>query len=274
MAEIQLRKRILTAEEIFHEGGTPATVPQRRAAAISVIANPFAGRHVEDIAFFMKTLEPLGVEMAQALARALGGDPAAIQGYGKGAIVGADGELEPDAILNVTFGADLVKLVREGSARGAFNDVSVVSFLTGEPEYLDPLKAEAPTGWIVTGYPWYGIDTPAHKAFLDAYQAKYHEHPFMGSVVGYTEMKAAAAILAKAGGTDTDKLITAAEGLAMPSPFGDITFRALDHQSTLGTYVGKTAVKDGAGVMAGFAYAPGQDFMPADAAVKAMRPHG
>src|ERR1700712_5373337 len=96
-----------------------------------------------------------------------------------GAVASAIAQAKPEAILNVTFGADLVKLVREGTARGLFDKVSVVSFLTGEPEYLDPLKAEAPQGWIVTGYPWYGIDTPAHKAFLDAYQAKYHEHPFM-----------------------------------------------------------------------------------------------
>jgi hypothetical protein len=104
MADIELRKRLLTVEEIFHEGGPVAAVPLKRAAAISVIANPFAGRYVEDIAFFMKTLEPLGVEMAQALVAALGGDPAVVQGYGKGAIVGAAGELEHGALWHVPGG--------------------------------------------------------------------------------------------------------------------------------------------------------------------------
>ena len=104
MADIALRKRLLTVEEIFHEGGPVAAVPLKRAAAISVIANPFAGRYVEDIAFFMKTLEPLGVEMAQALVAALGGDPAVVQGYGKGAIVGAAGELEHGALWHVPGG--------------------------------------------------------------------------------------------------------------------------------------------------------------------------
>jgi hypothetical protein len=104
MPEIELRKRLLTVEEIFHEGGPVATVPLRRAAAISVIANPFAGRYVEDIAFFMKTLEPLGLEMARALVAALGGDPAVVQGYGKGAIVGAAGELEHGALWHVPGG--------------------------------------------------------------------------------------------------------------------------------------------------------------------------
>jgi hypothetical protein len=104
MPEIELRKRLLTVEEIFHEGGPVAAVPLRRAAAISVIANPFAGRYVEDIAFFMKTLEPLGLEMAQALVAALGGDPAVVQGYGKGAIVGAAGELEHGALWHAPGG--------------------------------------------------------------------------------------------------------------------------------------------------------------------------
>jgi hypothetical protein len=104
MPEIELRKRLLTVEEIFHEGGPVAAVPLRRAAAISVIANPFAGRYVEDIAFFMKTLEPLGLTMAQALVAALGGDPAVVQGYGKGAVVGAAGELEHGALWHVPGG--------------------------------------------------------------------------------------------------------------------------------------------------------------------------
>ena len=124
-----------------------------------------------------------------------------------------------------------------------------VSFLTGEPEYLDPLKDETPEGWIVTGYPWYSIKTPEHDAFLKAYQAKYNDYPRLGSIVGYQTIKAAAAILAKAGSTDPEKLIAAAEGLSMPSPFGEITFRKIDHQSTLGAFVGKTALKDGKGVM-------------------------
>ncbi|WP_284943976.1 amino acid synthesis family protein [Acidisoma cladoniae] len=104
MPDIELRKRLLIVEEIFHEGGPVATVPLKRAAAISVIKNPFAGRYVEDIAFFMKTLEPLGIDMAKALVAALGGDPAVVQGYGKGAIVGAAGELEHGALWHVPGG--------------------------------------------------------------------------------------------------------------------------------------------------------------------------
>jgi branched-chain amino acid transport system substrate-binding protein len=189
-----------------------------------------------------------------------------------GPVVQAVAAANPEAILNVTFGADLVKLVREGNTRGLFRDRKVVSFLTGEPEYLDPLKDETPEGWIVTGYPWYSIKTPEHDAFLKAYQGKFNDYPRLGSIVGYQTIKAAAAILNKAGSTDPEKLIVAAEGLSMPSPFGEITFRKIDHQSTLGAYVGKTALKDGKGIMVDSVYRKGSDYLPGDAEVEKLRP--
>ncbi|WP_332123038.1 ABC transporter substrate-binding protein, partial [Azorhizobium caulinodans] len=181
-----------------------------------------------------------------------------------GAVVQAVAAAKPDAIFNVTFGPDLVKLVREGNTRGLFKDRPVVSLLTGEPEYLDPLKDETPEGWIVTGYPWYSLKTPEHDAFLKAYQAKFNDYPRLGSIVGYATMKAAAAIINKAGSTDTDKMIAAAEGISVATPLGPITFRAIDHQSTLGAFVGKTSVKDGKGVMVDTVYRDGAAYLPSD----------
>jgi branched-chain amino acid transport system substrate-binding protein len=189
-----------------------------------------------------------------------------------GAVVEALAKTEPDAILNVTFGPDLVKFVREGNTRGLFKGRSVVSFLTGEPEYLDPLKDETPEGWIVTGYPWNAVTIPEHAAFLKAYQAKYNDYPRLGSVVGYSTLKAAAAILAKAKSTDSEKLVDAAEGIKVETPFGQVTFRKIDHQSTLGAFVGKTALKDGKGVMVDVHYRDGANYMPPDSEVKELRP--
>ena len=189
-----------------------------------------------------------------------------------GAVAQAVNAAQPEAILNVTFGPDLVKLVREGNTRGLFKNRAVVSFLTGEPEYLDPLKEETPEGWIVTGYPWYGIQTPEHDAFLKAYQAKFNDYPRLGSIVGYATMKSIAAIAQKAGSTDTDKMIEAGRGVELMSPFGPIKFRESDHQSTLGAFVGKTAVKDGKGVMVDFVYRDGAKYLPSDDEVKKMRP--
>jgi branched-chain amino acid transport system substrate-binding protein len=188
-----------------------------------------------------------------------------------GSVVQALADAKPDAIFNVLFAADLARFVREGNTRGLFQGREVVSLLTGEPEYLDPLKNEAPTGWTVTGYPWYGITTPEHQAFLKAYQDKYKDHPRLGSVVGYTAVQSLAAGMRKAGGADTEKLITAFRGLELTSPFGPIRYRAEDHQSTMGAFVGKTRNENGKGVMVNFRYADGAKFQPSAEEVKKLR---
>ncbi|MGA9977459.1 MAG: amino acid synthesis family protein [Candidatus Sulfotelmatobacter sp.] len=104
MPEVVIRKMVTCVEEIFHEGGPIATQPLRRAAAIAVIRNPYAGSYVENIEGFMDDLKPLGLEMARTLIAALGGDAKVVQGYGKGAIVGAAGELEHGALWHVPGG--------------------------------------------------------------------------------------------------------------------------------------------------------------------------
>ena len=104
MPEVQIRKRLLLVEEIFHEGGPVAHQPLRRAAALVVIHNPFAGRYIEQIESFMDDLKPLGLEMARSLVAALGGDVKIVEGYGKGAIVGSAGELEHGALWHVPGG--------------------------------------------------------------------------------------------------------------------------------------------------------------------------
>jgi branched-chain amino acid transport system substrate-binding protein len=190
-----------------------------------------------------------------------------------GAVTQALADAKPDAIFNVEFGADLGKFVREGNTRGLFKGISVVSLLTGEPDYLDPLGAEAPVGWIVTGYPWYSIDTPANRKFVAAYEAKYHDYPRLGSVVGYSALMSIADGLKKAGGsTDPDKLAAAFKGLKVDTPFGPITYRPQDNQSTMGAFVGTTALKDGKGVMTSFRYIDGASVQPSDDEVKKLRP--
>ena len=189
-----------------------------------------------------------------------------------GAVVQAIADARPDAIFSALFASDLARFVREGNTRGIFKGRDVFNLLGGEPEYLDPLKDEAPSGWYVTGYPWYGIDTPEHKAFLDAYRKRFGDYPRLGSVVGYSTVKTAAAVLKKAGSLASEKLAAAMKGLQVDTPFGKITYRALDHQSTMGAYVGRTVLKDGKGVMTGFRYADGAKFMPADEEIRKMRP--
>jgi hypothetical protein len=102
--DIQVRKYHSTVEEIFHEGGARADRPLRRAAVLAAIHNPYAGRYVDDILPLMEALKGLGVEMAGRLVTLLGGDPKVVEGYGKGAIVGALGELEHGALWHAPGG--------------------------------------------------------------------------------------------------------------------------------------------------------------------------
>jgi branched-chain amino acid transport system substrate-binding protein len=189
-----------------------------------------------------------------------------------GATVAALAEAKPEAILNVTFGPDLTNFVRQGNTRGLFDERAVVSVLTGEPEYLDPLGDETPPGWIVTGYPQDQVETPANKAFVAAYRARFNALPGMGSAVGYTLIKSIAAGIARAGGLETDRLVTGFRGVTFDTPFGPASYRALDHQGTLGTFVGKTAVKNGKGIMVDWHYADGAAYLPTDEEVRKLRP--
>ncbi len=189
-----------------------------------------------------------------------------------GAVAQAIADAKPDAIFSSLFGADLAKFVREGNTRGLFKDKAVFNLLAGEPEYLDPLKDETPEGWYVTGYPWNAIKTPEHDRFLAAYQKRWNDYPRLGSVVGYATMMTAVEAMKKAGSVDTEKLIAAMRGLEVGTPFGRVQFRAIDHQSTMGAYVGRIGQKDGRGVMTSFQYMDGAKFLPPDAEVRKMRP--
>ncbi len=205
-----------------------------------------------DVEFVTEQTAPLGKIDAEAVVQAL---------------IAA----KPDAIFSSLFAADLQRFVREGNTRGLFKNVTVFNLLGGEPEYLDPLKDETPEGWWVTGYPWSDIDTPEHVRFRTAYQKRWNDYPRLGSVVGYTAVHAVAEVVRKAGSTDTEKLVEAMKGMKMSSPFGPITWRAIDHQSTMGAYVGQLSKRDGRGVMVNWRYADGGEYQPSDQEVRGMR---
>ncbi|UWR24397.1 ABC transporter substrate-binding protein [Sulfitobacter sp. S190] len=189
-----------------------------------------------------------------------------------GAEVQALERAKPDAIYNVTFGPDLAKFVREGGDRGLFEGRKVFGLLSGEPEYIDPLGDEAPEGWTVTGYPWYDLDEGAAGEFVTAYQERYDDYPRLGSLVGYMTAQTIAAALEKAGSTETEAIRMAFEGLDVATPMGDITFREADNQSTMGAYVGTTALQDGKGVMVDWSYKYGGDYLPSPEEVAKLRP--
>ncbi|WP_439515263.1 ABC transporter substrate-binding protein [Oceanibaculum nanhaiense] len=188
-----------------------------------------------------------------------------------GAAVQALAAANPDAIFNVTFGGDLLKFVREGKVRGLWEKRTVASMLSGEPDWIDPMKDEAPEGWLVTGYPWYAIDTPEHNKFREAFQKKFNDYPRLGSVVGYAALYSVKAAMEKAGTTETEKLVEAFADLQLGTPVGPITYRAIDNQTTMGAYVGTLTVKDGMPRMVDWRFGKGEDYLPPDDVVMKLR---
>jgi branched-chain amino acid transport system substrate-binding protein len=191
---------------------------------------------------------------------------------------------DPEAVFTSLFGGDWIAFVKQAAPFGLFSGDRrkfVVGILLGEPEYIDPLGKDAPEGMLVTGYPWYGIDTPAHRAFVERYGrfvgqrypalAKY---PSQGSLVGYVTMLSMVEGLRRAGATDTETVVRAMEGLRVDTPIGSIVFRASDHQSTMGAWVGTTRFDParGVGVMVDWEYVPGEKILPSDDEVKKLRP--
>ena len=190
-----------------------------------------------------------------------------------GAVAQAIDDAKPDAIFNVLFGGDLAKFVREGNTRGVFKNRTVVSLLSGEPEYLDPLKDEAPVGWVVTGYPWDKIKTKEHTAFVDRLQEEVQ--------------RLSAARLGRRLCDDASRSLPASPRRNRPTPrswsrrsrasrstarSGRFVYRASDHQATMGAYVGKIVLEGGKGTMADFKYVDGASVLPSDAEVKKLRP--
>ena len=113
LPEIDVRKLVVSVEDVWHDNGPRLATPLRRGACAAVVRNPYAGRYVEDIAPMMEALKPLGHEMASRLVDALGG-ASHIEAYGKGALIGLAGELEHGALWHVPGGYGMRDLL-EGS---------------------------------------------------------------------------------------------------------------------------------------------------------------
>lgn len=189
------------------------------------------------------------------------------------ATVSALADAKPDAIFNATFASDLVAFVRQGNTTGLFEHRTVLSLLTGEPEYLDPLGADTPVGWIVTGYPGAAYKARGNTKFVDLYKSHFHAEPDWGAVIGYTLIHSIAAGITRSGRPTTREMEKGFAGARFPTPFGECEYRAIDHQSTLGGFVGKLALENGKGVMTDFRYVDGAATLPPDSLVRKLRPH-
>lgn len=187
MSLIRLRKQATLVEEIFHEGGPPPVEPLLRGAVCAVLHNPYAGRYEADIAPMMEALKPLGLAMANALIDALGGDPGRIEGYGKGAIVGAAGELEHGALWHVPGGYAMREAL--GGAKAIVPSTKKVG---GPGTRLD--------------VPVTHIDASYVRSHFDAFEVGLADAPAADEIVVALVMTTGARIHARVGGLAADQI--------------------------------------------------------------------
>lgn len=181
-------------------------------------------------------------------------------------------QARPDAIFNVTFGADLQQFVEEGSRQGLFATSTVYSMSAGEALGDMLGQYEAVRNWVVLGYPPDQIATPEHQRFRDAYLKRYGEKPHQAAIFGYSTIMAIVCGMKKAGSTDSDKLVSAMRGMNMETPVGPVVFRAQDQQSSMGAFVGTLGYKDGRSPSSDWRYLDGTRYMPDETYVKGRRP--
>jgi len=177
-----------------------------------------------------------------------------------------------EAIFNATFSSDLDALLKEADQTDYFKDKAVVSILSGEPEYLKNLTSPSCNGWIVTGYPWDQIVTNSHQSFVKNYQSRFEEPPSLGSLVGYITLSSIAKALAESEDHSPEAIIKTFENLYVDTPIGMIHFRDIDHQSSMGAFVGRLAHKDGKNEMTQWYYADGSEYWPSANIVRRRRP--
>ncbi|HBM90605.1 MAG TPA: ABC transporter substrate-binding protein [Rhodospirillaceae bacterium] len=171
-----------------------------------------------------------------------------------GASVAALAAAKPDAIFSGVLGSDLSRFVRQGRLRELFKDRTVLAPWMAFQSYIEPLGKEAPVGWIANGMPYYNTGFPAVERFAQRYEAKFGKKPKDSALVGYMGLKSVAAAIQKADSFDREKIAQAAHGLTFETPIGPLMYRAVDGQSNLGIWLGKTGFKDGTPMLVDWTY--------------------
>ena len=178
---VDVRKIVVCAEETRHDGGPPLANPVRKAWAAAVVRNPYAGRHEPDIMPMMEALKPLGLDMSRRLIAALGGDAKAVQGFGKGAIVGSAGELEHGALWHVPGGYAMREL------------------LGGAKAIVPSTKKVAGMGATID-IPIHHIDAAYVRSHFDAMEVRVTDAPRANEIVFVIAMTTGPRVHNRAGG--------------------------------------------------------------------------
>lgn len=181
---------------------------------------------------------------------------------------------KPDCIIVATGGRDMVPFLKAAKASGLNEQIPFYMHTATELASLRPLGQDAPEGVIGTSnYHFYYPDTPENQAFVKDFKAKFNREPTVGAFYGFITAGFVQKAFEKAGKVDKEKFIDAMEGLTVPSPLGDITLRAFDHQVILPMYMGVTKKSPSYDflIASDIVLIPGDETMPTVDEIKALR---
>lgn len=204
---IEIRRVFTQVEDIHHEFGPIAAVPLRRGAIGVVLTNPFAGRYVADILPMMDALQPVGVEMAQRLRAAMDVPVGRIEGYGKGAIVGANGELEHGALWHVPGGYAMRELLgwkgdpnAYAAGKGSGPSTGQLASQTGNALAIVPSTKKVGPPGAALDVPMTHINAAYVRSHFDAIEVRVPGAPLADEIVYILAMSTGARVHARVGG--------------------------------------------------------------------------
>lgn len=201
-ALIDVRRVFSQVEEIQHEFGPKPDAPLIRGAIAAVLRNPYAGSYHADILPMMEALNPLGVDLAQRLCQAMGVQPETIQGYGKGAIIGAGGELEHGALWHVPGGYAMRDLLGWKGERAAYT-AGLGDASKGQPaNALSIVPSTKKVGPISAALdvPMTHINASYVRSHFDAIEVRVPGAPRSDEIIVILAMSTGARVHARVGG--------------------------------------------------------------------------
>lgn len=206
MSLIDIRRVFTQVEDIHHEGGPRAAVPLRRGAIAAVLTNPYAGRYEPDILPMMEALNPVGLDMARRLLAAMAVPVEAIQGYGKGAIIGAAGELEHGALWHVPGGYAMRELLGWKGDAAVYKRGEGSSGQSGNALAIVPSTKKVGPPGATLDVPLTHINASYVRSHFDAMEVRVPGAPRPDEMVVILAMSCGARVHARAGGLAADAI--------------------------------------------------------------------
>ena len=203
---IDIRRIFTQVEDIFHEGGPRAAQPLRRGAIAAVLTNPYAGRYEPDILPMMEALNPVGLDLARRLLAAMDVPTDRIQGYGKGAIIGAAGELEHGALWHVPGGYAMRELLGwKGDAAAYAKGISSGGQSGNALAIVPSTKKVGPPG-ATLDVPLTHINASYVRSHFDAMEVRVPGAPKADEMVVILAMSCGPRVHARVGGLAADAI--------------------------------------------------------------------